>query len=159
LARLEINPSGKVQLQSQQPIWFTAIPFDNDGSVIHGLLPEWESNNKQVLFIKKTGQAMAGKPGSAILTPRARTPSATVQVIVSKGNGKRFGGKKTQDTIRGNGLAQLDANPISRPYNTGRSARTSRKRSHARRMRSLLPEPPMRPGNEDPLPDYESSSL
>src|ERR1051325_11671826 len=34
LARLEINPSGKVQLQSQQPIWFTAVPFDNDGSVI-----------------------------------------------------------------------------------------------------------------------------
>jgi len=153
LARLEINPNGKVQLQSQQPLWFTAIPFDNDGSVIHGLLPEWESNNKQVLFIKKTGQAMAGKPGSAILTARAGSLTATVQVIVSKGNGKRFGGKKNQDSTRGNPLAQLDPTPFSKSNKIARNARTSRRRHHTPPMMFL------RPGNEDPLPDYETPSL
>jgi hypothetical protein len=35
---------------------------------VHGLHAEWESSNKQVISIKKTGQAVAGKPGRATLT-------------------------------------------------------------------------------------------
>ena len=66
LSRLQISPRGAVQLQSRERILFTAIPFDSEGSAIHGLQAEWDSSDRQVLFVKRDGQAVAGKPGTAI---------------------------------------------------------------------------------------------
>jgi hypothetical protein len=36
LVRLQINPKGAVQLASQERMLFTAVPFDGEGSAIHG---------------------------------------------------------------------------------------------------------------------------
>ena len=98
LARLQINPKGAVQLESHERMWFTAVPFDSEGSAIHGLQAEWESSDKQVVFVKRDGQALAGKPGAATVTARAGSLSASVQVIVSKSDGEPFGKKKADST-------------------------------------------------------------
>ena len=155
LARLEINPSGNLFLQSHQPMWFTAIPFDSEGAAIHGLHAEWESSDRQVVFIKKTGQAVAGKPGSAILTSRAGSLSATVRVTVTAANGQRFGGKKTQDSSRGNRRASQESKQVKRLNLLARN----RKRHHAVEPATTSPPVPMRDPYDDPLPDTETSSL
>lgn len=61
LARLELNATGNVVLQSQQPMWFTAIPFDSEGSAIHGLQAEWESSDRQVVFDWASTGGQAGQ--------------------------------------------------------------------------------------------------
>ena len=63
LVRLQINPKGPVQLEQRQSIVFTAVPFDAEGSAIHGLQADWESSDRQVVFVRRDGQALAGKSG------------------------------------------------------------------------------------------------
>jgi hypothetical protein len=104
---VEINPAEEVTLQSRQPLLFTAIPLDGEGTILHGLRPSWESSNKQVLFIRQDGQAMAGKAGKAIVTARAGNKHATVPVTVVEGTNEPFGGKKKVDSKRGGPQASL----------------------------------------------------
>lgn len=160
VARLQINPSGNVFLQSQQPMWFTAVPFDQDGSAIHGLQAEWESSDRQVIFTKKTGQALAGKPGSATLTARAGSLTATVHVIVAKGNGKPFGGKKDHDSTRRNRQSGQLVNPPAN-QSFAQNMVAGRKHNHIdiRTTAASRPPVPLRDPDDDPLPDNETNSL
>ena len=158
---LQINPSGDVVLQSRQPMLFTAIPLDRDGNAIHGLRAEWESSDKQVIFIKKTGQAIAGKPGRATLTAQAGQKKETVRVVVVEGTKENFGGKKRQDSTRSRRKSASnvgDGGSSAAAQNPG-----DERRNHARKTgtstRALSPPLPMRDPSDDPLPDIETTSL
>jgi RHS repeat-associated protein len=161
-ASLQMNPSDNVVLQSRQPMLFTAIPLDRDGNAIHGLHAEWESSDKQVIFIKKTGQAIAGKPGRATLTAKAGQKKETVRVVVVDGTKENFGGKKKQDSTR---AGRKGASNVSVP-NSGSSVSQNGddgRRHHARKtdaaMMATAPPLPMRDPSDDPLPDNETNSL
>jgi RHS repeat-associated protein len=137
---------------------FTAVPFDGDGSAIHGLQAEWESSDKQVVFVKKSGEALAGKPGTATLTARAGSLAASVQVIVSKGDGEPFG-KKKPDSTRSN-LRVRQSPAGSARESVGPSARRTRAHHRMRQDSSVASRFMfLRDPNDDPLPDNETISL
>ena len=162
VAALEVNPTGDVILQSTQPIIFTAIPVDHDGNAIHGLIAEWTTSDKQVVFVRQNGQAIAGKPGKATLTARAGNKTASVKVTVVSGKKEKFGGKKKVDSTREKKeLAAVPNDNTKFLSNT----KTRRNRAHAARVRpapasaaAVMP-PFIRDPNDDPLPDNETSSL
>lgn len=130
---------------------FTAVPFDSEGSAIHGLQAEWESSDKQVVFVKKSGEALAGRPGTATLTARAGSLSANVQVIVSKGGDEPFGKKKRDSTRDPRRVSQY---PAGARNESASQLATKRKRHHAASQFMFLRDP-----NDDPLPDNETLSL
>jgi len=53
-----------------------------------------------LIFVRKNGEAVAGKPGEATITARAGGKSATVHVTVVEGTKEPFGGKKRVDSTR-----------------------------------------------------------
>ncbi len=196
-ATLRINPGGEVVLQSRQPMLFTAIPLDAEGTPIHGLPVEWESSDKQVVFVTKNGQAVAGKPGSATLAAMAGRIKEIVRIVVVEGTKENFGGKKRQNSKRiGRRIGQNSGNvnlvnTVARNtiagtklqqtlrFSTGSrnglargterlalasaSARTQSVKPQAgtATLRFALPASPLplRPPEEDPLPDDETNSL
>jgi RHS repeat-associated protein len=167
VAQLEMNPSGNVVLQSRQPLIFTAIPVDAEGNAVHALQAEWESSDKTVVSIRKSGQAVARRTGNAILTARAGPVSQTVTVTVVQAQ-EEFGGKKKQDSTRGAAQVGLKFRELNAPRRiensktVARIARVKRHHEHASRKTSfglLSAAMPLRPPNEDPLPDNETNSL
>ena len=159
LVRLQLSPKGAVQLQSHESMLFTAVPFDSEGSAIHGLGAEWESSDKQVVFVRKSGEALAGQPGMAILTARAGLVSASVQVIVSKGSGERFGKKKADSTRSNLRVSQSPAGSARDSHS--RTERRTRAHHRSTRRSTSVGSPFMflRNPNDDPLPDNETTSL
>jgi RHS repeat-associated protein len=173
-ARLEINPRDGVVLQSRQPMLFTAIPLDREGEPINGLQAEWESSDKQVIFIRKNGQAIAGKPGRASLTAKVGSLSESVRIIVSEGSKENFGGTKKTDSTRGGRARVQNFSEPTIPRASIQNALLT-KRNHSGKLESdqpgdqvksteafaarLLTPLPQRPPNEDPLPDNETNSL
>lgn len=169
---LRINPAAEVVLQSHQPILFSAIPIDAAGSAIHALSGEWESSDQRVVSIRKSGKAVAGHPGNAILTATAGRATQTVRVTVLASQ-EEFGGKKKQDSTR----ASIQINQsfrnigVEQQSNSGPLMRNGRiKRQHSkniihpahanlRNARSFAALLPLRNPNDDPLPDNETSSL
>ena len=160
LDRLQINPKGAVQLQSHERMFFTAVPFDRNGSAIHGLQAEWETSDKQVVFVKESGEALAGKPGTATVSARAGSQTASVQVVVVKGDGEPFG-KQKADSIRNNlRVRQHPAGSANDAAN--RIAAKGKQRHHSANQRSLSATSPymfLRDPNDDPLPDNETLYL
>lgn len=77
VAAIELNVSGEIVLSSRQPLLLTAIPMDHDGRTIHGIRARWDSSNKRVIFVRKSGEAMAGMPGEATITARVGSKTAT----------------------------------------------------------------------------------
>ena len=100
VAALVINPANEVTLQSRQPLMFTAIPLDQEGNTIHGLRSVWRSSDKQVIFIKHNGEAVAGKPGQATVMARLGSKMTGVRVTVVERSKEPFGGKKRADSTR-----------------------------------------------------------
>jgi hypothetical protein len=166
VVQLEVNPSGNVVLQSRQPVLFVAIPVDVEGTAIHGLQAEWESSDKTVVSIRKSGQAVARASGSAILTARAGTVSQTVAVTVVQAQDE-FGGKKKQDSTRSSSRVGQKFRGVNTPRGieaakTARIARLKRHHEHLSRIRtfgSLSPAAPLHEPTVDPLPDNETNSL
>lgn len=160
VARLQINPKGDVQMQERQSMTFTAVPFDSEGSAIHGLQAEWESSDRQVVFVKKSGQAVAGKPGTATLTARVGSVTASVQVTVNKGDGEQFG-KKKPDSMRSSfRVSQYPAG--SGNDAASRLASNRKRRNHATNQPTAASASQfmfVRDPSDDPLPDNETISL
>lgn len=156
VADLEVNPAKNTTLTSRQPLLFTAIPLDSEGRTIHGLIATWESSDKQVVFIKQNGEALAGKPGEATVIARAGNKHAVVKVKVVDGTKEPFGGKKKRDSMRESrqGMARHNNNLIAQ-------GSPKQKRAHAISRLANLPGvmPFIRDPNDDPLPDNETSSL
>lgn len=172
-AHLEINPKGEPVLQTGQPMLFTAIPVDREGTPIHGLQAEWETSNHLVVAIKKNGQATAGKTGRAILTARVGRLTETIRVTVVEGNGERFGGTKKQDSTRdgrrsqnsrppgvsGSEAGDSVASKMRHHASSGGVVTTNSENDHASAANILSLALPQRPPNEDALPDSETNSL
>ena len=163
VSSLRINPSGKVELTSQQPMLFTAIPIDAEGTPVQGLHAEWQSSDTQIVFIKKTGEAMAGKPGQATLVTRAGSISATVAVTVSEGTGERFGGKKKESSNQtlkrqtDQSIVVKNGTTVAKRHHTAEVG-TRSNNSPVKSVLTLSPAP-LREPNENPLPDDETNSL
>jgi RHS repeat-associated protein len=166
-ASIQINPSGSLVLQSRQPMLFSAIPVDSQGVTIQGLQAEWESSNKQIVFINKNGQAVAGRPGTAILTAKAGRARARVRVSVIEGSREKFGGKKKENSRRprrqaGRSTPAGAITNVARTFDNKKQHASSfshpagKRPLNTRAPRALLP---LRDPNEDPLPDDETGSL
>lgn len=169
VASIAINPDGAVVLQSREPMVFSAKPIDGQGIPIHGLEAEWESSDKQTVFVTKNGQALAGKPGKAILSVKAGKARAKVQVTVVEGTRENYGGKKTENSKRTHpNKSSIVSDPLKvnalarRDSNERKKGNLKRRDAHVR-LRSLnaSPDPALllRGPNEDPLPDDETPSL
>lgn len=167
VARLRLNPSGHVRMQSRQPMLFTAIPTDAEGNSIHGLQAAWNSSDRRVIFIRPDGHAVAGMPGKATLTATAGSRTATVNVVVVENSSRqRFGAEKPTSTRRGHSIGTRDskssdnqstaASVINRQ--TSRSNKSQPKSKHHPAPKSAM-FVPQRPPTEDPLPDDETPSL
>ena len=156
VARLEVNPGREVKLESREMLTFTAIPMDQEGNAVHGLQATWSSSDKQIIFIKPNGRALAGRPGEAFVTAQAGNQQVSVKVKVVEAGKAPFGGKKTIDSKR---KTQLGTD-LART-NPGLIGNVKRKSAHAigqlANVNGLLPF--MRDPNDDPLPDNETSSL
>jgi RHS repeat-associated protein len=160
VASIAINPDGAVVLQSQQPMWFSAIPLDDQESAVHGLIAEWQSNNPRVVSVAENGEAVAGVPGTAILTASAGRARKNVRVTVVEGSGEPFGGKKKVDSRRAtrNSAAAVSP-PNSQQPKLAKKSEARRERSHSlsRPVRSVAMF--LRDPLDDPLPDGETGSL
>ncbi len=148
VASLRINTSGDVVLQSRQRMVFSAIPLDRDGNAIHGLHAEWESSDTQVVFVKKTGEALAGKPGKAKLTARAGRLKESVEVTVVEGTGEEFGGPRKPSSNTETKHHHAKSERLSKPNIQGGAK--------AERISAFMPQ---RPPLDDPLPDNQTPSL
>ena len=166
VAALQVNPAGDVVLQSRQPMVFAAIPLDDQGMTVQGFGAEWETSNRQVVSIKKNGEAIAGRPGTAILTATAGRATESVRVTVIEGTGEEFGGKKKENSRRpapksASNLPGGDGSKVARKSD----AKSKSKRAHAsgrsrRETLSSAAAPPfLRDPLDDPLPDEETGSL
>lgn len=166
VASIQINTQEAVVLQSREPMLFAGIPTDSEGGTIQGLRSEWESSDRQVVFISKTGQALAGKPGTAILTAKAGRLRRSVRVTVIEGS-KTFGQKKRENSRRKPKQIARNTTP---PVSAKISGKPGLKRQHVSAIghsvkagvtggRAPLPTLPLRDPNVDPLPDDETYSL
>jgi RHS repeat-associated protein len=160
VASLRINPSTEVTLQSREPLQLIAIPLDEQESPIQGLQAEWESSDKQVVFVTKSGRAVGGKPGKAKLIARAGKVKQSIDVTVVEGIRQNYGGKKREDSKRPHGQGVRVSS-----YRQGQALRKKEVGLHHPSFFSnvISPAPasplPLRPPNDDPLPDNETSSL
>lgn len=162
VAAIDLNVTGDIVLTSRQPLLLTAIPLDQDGKTIHGIRVKWDSSNKRVIFVRKSGEAIAGMPGEAAITARVGSKTATVRVTVIEGTKELFGGKKRVDSTRSSqqqGVRQ--GTRLNRNTVLAQKLTPQQKRAHAIRKFAGLPGvvPFIRDPNDDPLPDNETSSL
>ena len=152
VTRLEMNPQGEVLLLSGQTQAMSAIPFDADDNILHGLIVRWASDNSQVVSISEDGLARAGVAGTATLTATAGPKQGTLSVTVIESpaagvaSGRRGGAK----------IINASWSSSSRPHSGNRP----RLLAHgARLMRAALAPMPEQPYDADPLPDDETDSL
>lgn len=142
---------------------FAAIPLDSDGAVIHGLRAEWESSDRQIIFVNRDGQALAGKIGTAILTAKAGRVSQRVRVTVAESPKEE---KKRENSRREYRQVSRSSAPV---FGTGAPGKVGVKNHASALSRSkkvnlfssaaTKPMLPIRDPNEDPLPDDETGSL
>lgn len=156
VAALEVNPANEVTIQSRQPLIFTAIPLDQEGNTIHGLRPVWRSSDKQVIFIKHNGEAVAGKPGQATVMARIGSKVTGVRVAVVEGAKEPFGGKKKVDSTR---TPQATVRGSDRLVAQKVNAKQKRAHAVSKLTNRTGVMPFIRDPNDDPLPDNETSSL
>ncbi len=122
---------------------------------------ESSGSNNQVVSVRQTGLVIASSPGTAILTARVGRAIQTVPVTVIEG--EPFGGKKTRDSTREDQPGSTQERDLIETHQTGAL------KNHASRTRpgnlrltnrgAIRPLLPIRPPNEDPLPDGETGSL
>jgi len=169
VASLQLNPAGEVELQSGQPMQFSAIPLDFQGETVQGLSAEWESTNSKIVFVKRDGQAVAGKHGTAILTARAGAARESIRVTVNEGTREPFGGKKKENSHRSRiqaramttpaAVATLSRKLATKRHHSSASPATPEKQPLNARRFMALPLSPLRDPIDDPLPDDETGSL
>lgn len=159
VARIELNVADEIELKNRQPMLISAIPVDADGNAVQGLTASWQSTNKQVVFVRKTGEVLAGKVGTATLVATAGTKRVTVRVRVVDGSKEPFGGKKPVDSKRSS-QGEVGAT-IRNASNLVAKDRSKQERAHATNNMSSAARmlPFMRDPSDDPLPDNETSSL
>ena len=159
VAKLELNVGAEIELQSRQRFLLSAIPVDEAGNAIQGLVAAWESSANNVVFVRKNGELIAAKPGVATVVARAGSKSATVHVRVVDGTKEPFGGKKRTDSKRSPQQQALGTKAGSNNLAQNKMQSTKRSHSIGKLANPLSVAPFMRDPNDDPLPDNETSSL
>jgi hypothetical protein len=164
VASLEMNPTGNVQLKARQPMLFSAVPVDSAGAAIHGLHAEWESSDKNVVVVRKSGMATGHRAGTAVLTAKVGSARQSVNVTVVPESQEEFGGEKQQALIPTNQEDSLNRTRMTASGGAIGKARTRQahgaNESSYRAGRSGAPLPmPLNSPNFDPLPDGETSLL
>ncbi|HEV2863860.1 MAG TPA: RHS repeat-associated core domain-containing protein [Pyrinomonadaceae bacterium] len=164
---------GPLVLQQQEPINLTALPLDADGDAVHGVTPWWYSSDRSVVFVRKDGQALAGNPGTALLTAHVNTIKAVVVVTVVP-NSQKYGGQKPDSTrtlpatppLLGRradaGVRFVNAawSPDSARPTAARAPRARLVKAGAAAAQLTTPRTGRRrPDYEERLPDDESESL
>ncbi|MCU1264588.1 MAG: repeat-associated core domain [Acidobacteria bacterium] len=161
IVALRLNTTDDFELQSHQRIFLSAIPVDAEGAALHGSQAEWDSNNSGVVIVDSNGEAVAGRPGNALLRARVGRVTRTIHVRVVDGdldefgNNRRIGRSAKVDSIRGNALPLLGKAVM-------RTGWRERHHSVARgRVSPLiaLVKPAPAPPTENPLPDTQTDSL
>ncbi|MGB7925095.1 MAG: RHS repeat-associated core domain-containing protein [Pyrinomonadaceae bacterium] len=79
---LELTPSEAFELQLDDQITMMAIPLDDTGNAVQGVIAEWTSSDEAVVSITGEGEATANSVGRAVLTASAGGQSATAEVTV-----------------------------------------------------------------------------
>jgi RHS repeat-associated protein len=158
VASIEISPRNEVTLKSREPMIFTGIPLDSQGGTVQGLTCDWRSLNNEVIFVQKNGTAMAGNPGTAELVVQAGNKSRRVKVtVVNNPSHEKYPAKKQSSQRTETGTV---GKTVPGPGNgVAANTKSEQKRAHASRPYSPAAPMPMRPPNDDPLPDNESTSL
>lgn len=105
VAKLEINSTGNSEIEVGERALFMAIPLDENGSPIHGLVATWESDNPEVITIEKNGEALAGRAGTANLKATAGNKRETVKVsVIEKAISSIAASAMTQQTQASTGM-------------------------------------------------------
>ena len=80
VTRLVLNPSGNVTFESGRLIVFAAIPLDQDGNAVEGVVARWISSNPLVVLTRASGEALTLRPGTTTLTASVGQRTGTLQV-------------------------------------------------------------------------------
>ncbi len=147
VASLQVTPGTVITLESRQRMLFSALPVDANGAVIHGLHAAWTTSDRNVVFVRRNGEAIAGRPGVAILTAGIALIRQTVTVTVLAGSLDLFGGKPKTDSLRSS---------LQTRNSSGAQQRSTRSSAPKRNHMVMVPQ---RPPNQDALPDNETYSL
>ncbi len=137
VASIRLNMNTESWVPSKQRFIAGAIPLDKDGNAVHGLAAEWTTSDRMVVFINKSGMAVAGKPGTAKLTAQAGNKRESITINV-------FDDGRTRSSLTAG----------------GRKSPTSDKMvALAQKRKVSFAHAPMPAGTDDRLPDTETSSL
>ena len=139
VSSIELNLASENWIPSKQRFVAGAIPLDKDGNAIHGLSAEWSTSDRMVVFITKSGMAIAGKPGIARLTAQAGNKRESVTVNVFDDG--REPAKSSQSSV--------GSKPLS----------SDKLLARAQKRKGLFAHAPMPAGTDDRLPDAETNSL
>jgi len=90
--RIQINLDPESWIASKQRFLVGAVPMDKDGNAIHGLTVEWSTSDKQVVFVTRSGKAVAGHAGVAHLTAQAGNKRESVKINVYDGGRENSAG-------------------------------------------------------------------
>jgi len=164
VASLRLNTGTDVLLKSRQRILFAALPLDAEGTPVHGLHAEWDSSNRQVIQVARSGEAIGGRPGTATLTVRAGRVRQTVSVTVIEGGLDQFGGQPREDSQ----TPRHSSKNSGQPKANLAVAKTGTKRQHGKSgggavsaalLKAGAPPVPQHGPADNPLPDNLTSSL
>jgi RHS repeat-associated protein len=147
VSSIRISPKDDIVLESGKSILFSAVPVDIEGAAVQGLSCEWTTSDKGVVTISKTGEALGGKPGRATITAAAGQVTQSKVVNVVEAMSGEFGPPKPKSTRK-----RKTATGAAEETSAGTNA--EKRRHH---LSSFIP--PLRPVDEDPLPDDETVSL
>ncbi len=163
VAAIRLNTGSEILLKSRQTISLSAVPLDGNGSAVHGLRAEWRSSNRQIIYIDRNGQAIAGRPGDATLTARAGRVRTTVHVIVSEENPDRSARQQgeTGNTMTGQSKGNSwSAKKLKMLRNHTDRESIDQKSMAAGLARNNASRPgPQHLPTDNPLPDNQTYSL
>jgi RHS repeat-associated protein len=138
--------------------------MDAEGTPVHGLHADWDSSNRQVVHVNRSGETIGGKPGTATLTVRAGSIRQTVSVTVIDVGLDQFGGRP-----RDNEKTTPKQSGVLSPQKANSPAsRTGTKLHHVTASRGAASVPLIKAGSaplpqhgptDNPLPDAQTSSL
>jgi len=82
VARLVLNLGGGVTLAPGESVQLMAVPEDDEGNTVHGVVAEWQSLNSQAVVVTKEGEATAVAAGVAPVTATIGQTSTTLLLTV-----------------------------------------------------------------------------
>jgi hypothetical protein len=79
---LELNIKDKITLTPGESVQLVAVPEDENGNPIHGVIAEWQSRNSQTVVVTSEGEVTALAAGVAPVTATVGQESTTLVINV-----------------------------------------------------------------------------